>query len=45
MLHRAVTLGGSLVLGLAMLRNRMDADTLFDTAFLDELVAGRKMGQ
>lgn len=44
MLHRAVTLGGSLVLGLAMLRGEMDADALFDTAFLDELWQSEKWG-
>lgn len=44
MLHRATTLGGSLVLGLAMLRGAMDADTLFETAFLDELWQTEKWG-
>lgn len=37
MLHRAVALGGSLVLGLGFVRAEMDAQTLFETAFLDEL--------
>ena len=37
MLHRAVALGGSLVLGLGFVRGKMDAQTLFETAFLDEL--------
>jgi len=44
MLYRATTLGGSLVLGLAMLRDRMDADGLFDAAFLDELWQAEKWG-
>lgn len=44
MLHRAVTLGGSLVLGLAFLRDRMDAATLFEAAFLDELWQADKWG-
>lgn len=37
MLHRAVALGGSLVLGLGFVRDKLDAQTLFETAFLDEL--------
>ena len=37
MLHRAVALGGSLILGLGFVRGQMDAQTLFETAFLDEL--------
>lgn len=44
MLHRAVTLGGSMVLGLAFLRNRMDAAALFEAAFLDELWQAEKWG-
>lgn len=37
MLHRAVAMGGSLVLGLAFLRGEIDQKKLFETAFLDEL--------
>ena len=44
MLYRATTLGGSLVLGLAMLRGRMDAAGLFEAAFLDELWQAQKWG-
>ena len=44
MLHRAVTLGGSMVLGLAFLRNRMDAAALLKR-LSGRVVAGRKMGQ
>ncbi len=44
MLYRATTLGGSLVLGLAMLRGRMDAVGLFEAAFLDELWQAEKWG-
>ncbi|MEC8673233.1 MAG: ATP12 family protein [Pseudomonadota bacterium] len=44
MLYRTTTLGGSLVLGLAMLRGRMDAAGLFEAAFLDELWQARKWG-
>ena len=44
MLYRATTLGGSLVLGLAMLGGRMDADGLFEAAFLDELWQAEKWG-
>ena len=44
MLYRATTLGGSLVLGLAMLRGRMDSEGLFTTAFLDELWQAEKWG-
>ncbi|MGB0161440.1 MAG: ATP12 family chaperone protein [Candidatus Puniceispirillaceae bacterium] len=44
MLYRATTLGGSLVLGLAMLRGRMDAAALFEAAFLDELWQAQKWG-
>ena len=44
MLYRATTLGGSLVLGLAMLRGRMDGDGLFEAAFLDELWQAEKWG-
>jgi len=44
MLYRATTLGGSLVLGLAMLREEMDAATLFETAFLDELWQAERWG-
>ena len=44
MLYRVTTLGGSLVLGLAMLRGRMDSGGLFDAAFLDELWQAEKWG-
>lgn len=44
MLYRATTLGGSLVLGLAMLRDRLDAEGLFNAAFLDELWQAEKWG-
>ena len=44
MLYRVTTLGGSLVLGLAMLRGRMDAAGLFEAAFLDELWQAQKWG-
>lgn len=44
MLYRATTLGGSLVLGLAMLRGRMDAEGLFNAAFLDELWQAENWG-
>ena len=37
MLYRATTLGGSLVLGLAMVRGETDSAGLFEAAFLDEL--------
>jgi len=43
-LHRAVTLGGSLVLGLGFLTGRLDAETLFATAFLDELWQSENWG-
>lgn len=44
MLYRATTLGGSLVLALAMLRDEMDAGALFETAFLDELWQAERWG-
>lgn len=44
MLYRATTLGGSLVLGLAMVRDEMDSAALFETAFLDELWQAEKWG-
>ena len=44
MLYRATTLGGSLVLGLAMLRDEMDSAALFKAAFLDELWQAEKWG-
>ena len=43
-LHRAVILGGSLVLGLGFVAGRLDADQLFNTAFLDELWQNEKWG-
>ena len=45
MLYRATTLGGSLVLGLAMLRDEMDSGTLYEAAFLDELWQAEKWGR
>jgi len=44
MLYRATTLGGSLVLGLAMIRGEMNADAMFEAAFLDELWQTEKWG-
>jgi len=44
MLYRATTLGGSLVLGLAMVRGEMSAEAMFDAAFLDELWQNEKWG-
>ena len=44
MLHRAVALGGSLVLGLAFLRREMDHAALFEAAFADELWQVHKWG-
>ncbi|MGC6453138.1 MAG: ATP12 family chaperone protein [Candidatus Puniceispirillaceae bacterium] len=44
MLYRATTLGGSLVLGLAMVRGEMSASAMFDAAFLDELWQTEKWG-
>jgi len=44
MLYRVTTLGGSLVLGLAMLRDEMDSGALFEAAFLDELWQAGKWG-
>jgi chaperone required for assembly of F1-ATPase len=44
-LHRTVSLGGSLVLGLGFVAGRMDAEQLFNTAFLDELWQNEKWGR
>ena len=44
-LHRAVSLGGSSVLGLGFVAGRLDADQLFTTAFLDELWQNEKWGR
>ena len=44
MLYRATTLGGSLVLGLAMVRGEMDSAGLFEAAFLDELWQAERWG-
>ena len=44
-LHRAVSLGGSLVLGLGFVAGRLDAEQLFSTAFLDELWQNEKWGR
>ena len=43
-LHRAVSLGGSLVLGIGFVAGRLDADQLFTPAFLDELWQNEKWG-
>jgi chaperone required for assembly of F1-ATPase len=43
-LHRAVSLGGSLVLGLGFLMAKLDSEQLFETAFLDELWQNEKWG-
>ena len=43
-LHRVVSLGGSLVLGLGFLFGRLDAEQLFNTAFLEELWQNEKWG-
>ena len=44
MLHRATALSGSVVLGLAMVRGRLDADGMFEAAFVDELWQAQKWG-
>ena len=44
-LHRAVSLGGSLVLGLGFVAGQLDAKQLFSTAFLDELWQNEKWGR
>ena len=44
-LHRAVSLGGSLVLGLGFVAGQMDAEQLFSNAFLDELWQNEKWGR
>jgi chaperone required for assembly of F1-ATPase len=44
-LHRAVSLGGSLILGLGFVAGRLDAEQLFNTAFLDELWQNEKWGR
>jgi len=44
-LHRVVSLGGSLVLGLGFVAGRLDAEQLFSTAFLDELWQNEKWGR
>ena len=44
-LHRAVSLGGSLILGLGFVNGRLDVDQLFTTAFLDELWQNEKWGR
>ena len=44
-LHRAVILGGSLVLGLGFVAGRLDAGQLFATAYLDELWQNEKWGR
>ena len=45
MLHRVVSLGGSLILGLGFVAGRLDEDQLFITAFLDELWQSEKWGR
>ncbi len=42
--YRAVTLGGSFVLGYAFLQREISAETLFELCFLDELYQNRKWG-
>ena len=44
-LHRVVSLGGSLILGLGFVAGRLDEDQLFITAFLDELWQSEKWGR
>ena len=44
MLYRATTLGGSLILGLALTRGEMTAEAMFEAAFLDELWHTEKWG-
>ena len=44
-LQRAVSLGGSLILGLGFVIGRLDPDQLFTTAFLDELWQNEKWGR
>lgn len=44
MLYRATTLGGSLILGLALTRGEMTAEAMFEAAFLDELWQTEKWG-
>ena len=44
MLHRATALSGSVVLGLAMVRGRLDAEGVFKAAFVDELWQAQKWG-
>ena len=44
-LHRAVSLGGSLVLGLGFVAGQLNAEQLFSTAFLDELWQNEKWGR
>jgi chaperone required for assembly of F1-ATPase len=43
-LHRTVSLGGSLVMGLAWLRGEIDSERFFTTTFLDELWQVEKWG-
>ena len=42
--YRAITLGGSFVLGYAFLQREISAETLFHLCFLDELYQNRKWG-
>ena len=42
--YRAITLGGSFVLGYAFLQRKLSADSLFDLCFLDELYQNKKWG-
>ncbi len=44
-LHCAVSLGGSLILGLGFVAGRLDVNQLFITAFLDELWQSEKWGR
>ena len=44
-LHRVVSLGGSLVLGLGFVGGHLNAEQLFSNAFLDELWQNEKWGR
>ena len=45
MLVRAASLGGSLILGLAFVQGALDAKSLFELSFLDEIYQGEKWGE
>lgn len=44
-LVRAASLGGSLILGLAFVQGALDAKTLLELSFLDEIYQGEKWGE